>query len=166
VLQLFVPEGPVAGDAPFHEWVTSGAVSFRRTEGAPVPLGEVPRAVFSEALRDVDLFVSVAGRDQAGQPPGGAQLETRREVLRTVLPKLPVKAQSELADASLLLQRGSERYKLDLATGDAASVPDERPVHIPPELLAQAARRGERMLPFLGDDTLSRIVAESLVIGG
>ena len=40
---------------------TTDHVRFVRiADGEPVPLRDVPRSSFSEALRDVDLFVSVS----------------------------------------------------------------------------------------------------------
>ena len=60
---------------------TTGQVRFIRTrDGEPVPLRDLPAIVFSEALRDVDLFVSVSSvgadrnwqdRGRAGGAPGG-----------------------------------------------------------------------------------------------
>src|SRR3712207_4616448 len=44
----------------------------------PVPLRDVPPVAFSEAMRDVDLFVGVAGR---GADPNWEDWETRRLAL-------------------------------------------------------------------------------------
>ena len=72
---------------------TTGQVRFIRIgDGEPVPLREVPAIVFSEAMRDVDLFVSVssvgadrnwqdrgrAGGAPAASTPTGASTRTRR----------------------------------------------------------------------------------------
>lgn len=52
-----------ASDAGIHLYVTSDRVAFHHgDERATRALVEVPRHVFSEAMRDVDLFVGVATR--------------------------------------------------------------------------------------------------------
>jgi hypothetical protein len=54
------PEAPVS-DRDVFLFVTADIVRFRR-EGEPIGLDEVPPRLFSEALRDVALFVGVAGQ--------------------------------------------------------------------------------------------------------
>ncbi len=91
----------------------------------PLPLDEIPPLVFSEVMRDVDLFVGVAsvGNDpnwSDGGPEGRYQAywqsysfgdlsstaKTRREVLARLLPRLKIAAQCSLTD-KLLVVKGS-----------------------------------------------------------
>lgn len=50
--------GPAAADLPH---LTTDQVCFRDLDGERLPLASVPEVVFSEVLRDVDLFVAGAG---------------------------------------------------------------------------------------------------------
>jgi hypothetical protein len=89
----------------------TGRVRFERREGdawPPVPLAEVPPLVFSEAMRDVDLFVSLtsigADPDWADHGPerygsywrefASAELtpsaQVRRAALERLIPRLTI----------------------------------------------------------------------------
>ncbi len=90
--------------------------AHRQADGQPLPLEEIPALVFSDIMRDVDLFVGVAsvGNDQAwsdGGPEGryrdywqsysfgdlGATAKTRKDVLTRLLPRLKLAGQCSLA---------------------------------------------------------------------
>jgi hypothetical protein len=109
-----------AGAGAFRAGLCStGRVWFFRTADrakTAVPLDEVPPLVFSEAMRDADLFVGVTSialdpnwADRGGDPhydcwlaaSFGALTATaavRRDVLAALLPKLKVAGRVELGD--------------------------------------------------------------------
>lgn len=61
-LSVEPPPGGPEGNG-IYPWVVSGSLRFVDEEGEALALGRVPPAVFSEVVRDVDLFVRVAGFD-------------------------------------------------------------------------------------------------------
>ena len=80
---------------------------YRRHEGDPMPLANVPPLVFSEVLRDVDLFVGVAsvGNDpnwtdggptatigNTGRAIPSANCRRPRKRVRRVLERIAVRA--------------------------------------------------------------------------
>src|SRR5205823_2781947 len=106
----------------------------QQNENAPLTLEQVPPLVFSEILRDVDLFVGVAsvGNDPTWQDggPGGRfrqywhdysfgelseTAKTRKAVLETLLPRLTKLKGRWTLEEKFLIVRGSMRtYKIHL----------------------------------------------------
>ena len=110
----------------------------------PVPLVDVPRLAFTEAMRDVDLFVGVCSvgndptwRDQAAARDHldywsefafgelGARAEVRRDVLERLLPKLRLRDVATV-EGRYLVVRGSRRtYKIHLGSANILMEPDD-----------------------------------------
>ncbi|MDO6142286.1 DUF4132 domain-containing protein [Paenarthrobacter aurescens] len=106
-------------------------------------LEEVPRAVFSEAMRDVDLFTAVAaiGPDPgwADHPNGNVRdywgashkaalsesAQTRREYLSEILPRTILSQCSRLSDRHLIVQGKHRSYKIHLGSGNILMDPDD-----------------------------------------
>lgn len=144
---------------------------------APVPLAEVPELVFSEAMRDVDLFVSVtsiAADPQwadRGEDPSfaywreysvGDLTETavvRGEALARLVPKLKIAPRLELAGRYLRVQGRLNRYKIHIGSGNVLIEPDDRYLCIVP-----ARRWATVMLPFDGDQLLSIILSKAVLL--
>lgn len=116
-------------------------VRFERRSGTPprarwdrAPLAEVPELVFSEAMRDVDLFVGVTSvandprwTDRGderyvdywhdigfGELTESAQL--RRDALARLLPRTKIADQVELTDRFLLVRGVLHEYKIHLGS--------------------------------------------------
>lgn len=149
--------------------------------GAPVPLDSIPPIVFSEVLRDVDLFVGVASigadPDWVERPDApfntywrGAALgeigiagETRREVLERLLPRLAIANRCRIAGRFLHVQGNLWSYNIHLGSGSVLRAPDDRflcivrgrPSITEAELPA---------LPFEGDAMLSLILSKALLL--
>jgi hypothetical protein len=144
---------------------------------APVPLAEVPGLVFSEAMRDVDLVVSVtsiavdplwAARDddphfgywQQHTTGGLTQVsEVRREALARLLPKLKIGPQLELTDRHLRVNGTLNTYKIHIGSGGVQIEPDDRYLCIVP-----VSTRTSVMLPFDDDRVLSIIVSKAVLL--
>lgn len=163
-------------------YVRTGTVRFRR-DGRPVPLDEVPPLALSEVLRDVDLFVSVAGI--AADPtwpdaaPGGwaerwheqafAELsplgERRREVLERVLPGLPIADRVSL-DSRFLIVRGRRgTYRIHLGSAGVLMEPGSRAICIVPAGGGSLpGEPGHLWLPFEGDTTLALVLSKALLL--
>ena len=157
---------------------SSDRVSFHRTGDrarVPVPLQEVPVLVFSEAMRDVDLFISVAsiGLDPHWADHGenayleywqefsfGELTETslvRRDALARLLPKLKIASRLELTERFLRVRGRLNSYKIHLGSAGILIEPDDRYLCIVP-----AAGRTAVMLPF--DEVLNLIVSKALLL--
>lgn len=159
--------------------VTTDQVRFLDDRHEPVSLRDVPALVFSEVMRDVDLFVGVASvgndptwRDQ-GPPTGhgywqayafgelGASAETRRDVLAALIPKLKVKDRLTL-DGRFLVVRGDLRtYKIHLGSGNILMEPNDQYLCIVPD---RSTRAPDLVLPFEGDGGLSIVLSKALLL--
>ncbi|MEU7909065.1 DUF4132 domain-containing protein [Actinoplanes sp. NPDC049118] len=175
----------------FHDWVESSTwdlpycatdqVRFARRDGrrwAITPLAEVPPLVFSEAMRDVDLFVGVTsiaadddwqdrGEDRfddyrrraafAGLTPGG---EMRRDALARLLPSLVIGPRCELQDRFLRVQGRLGAYRIHLGSANILMEPDDAYLCIVPD----RARARKVALPFDDDPVLSVILSKAIML--
>jgi hypothetical protein len=163
----------VATDFVRFKWLGSGQA---------VRLADVPPRVFSEVMRDVDLFVSVAsvGNNpewQDGGPDGlyrtywwsygfGELAESgrsRRDVLERLLPRLRIAEVCELQERFLRVQGKLRAYRIHLGSGNILMEPNDEYLCIVPETRAELA--GERVfLPFEGDRTLAIILSKAFML--
>ncbi|MGW2744102.1 DUF4132 domain-containing protein [Streptomyces sp. NPDC001450] len=172
----------------FHRWAdwagndelaSTGQVRFdRRMQGAwrEAPLAHVPPLVFSEAMRDVDLFVGVTsiaadpdwtdggpGRtywERAGFAELTESAEARRDVLERILPRLKIADRCTL-DGRFLVVRGEVRtYKIHLGSANILMEPDDSYLCIVP---AGRSGDGKVYLPF-EDDRLSLILSKAFLL--
>ncbi|MEU8251367.1 DUF4132 domain-containing protein [Nonomuraea sp. NPDC048916] len=146
----------------------------------PLPLDQIPPLVFSEIMRDVDLFVGVAsvGNDPTWQDggPGGrfqdywtsygfgelsATARTRHDLLARLLPRLAVADRCSL-DGRFLYVRGDLRtYKIHLGSGNILMTPGDQYLCIVPK---QAPEPGPVFLPFEGDRVLAVILSKAMML--
>jgi hypothetical protein len=162
--------------------VSSDQVRFTDRAGAPLPLDRVPPLVFSEVMRDVDLFVGVASiaADPAWQDGGdddrfraywqqasfgelSAPAQTRRAVLEKLLPRLKIADRCSIADHFLVVRGNLRAYRIHLGSGNILMEPDRQYLCIVPDHSAKAAR-GDLFLPFEGDPTLSLILSKAFLL--
>jgi hypothetical protein len=157
---------------------------YREADGQPLPLEEVPALVFSEIMRDVDLFVGVAsvGNDPTwndGGPEGqyrdywqtysfgdlSATAQTRKEVLQRLVPRLKIASQCSFADKFLVVKGNLRSYKVHLGSGNILMEPNDQYLCIVPDRGGAAAKSGEKVfLPFEGDSTLSIILSKAFLL--
>ncbi|WP_159038091.1 DUF4132 domain-containing protein [Streptomyces sp. WM6386] len=140
------------------------------------PLAEVPPPVFSEAMRDVDLFVGVtsiaADPDWTAEGParayweraGFADLtetaEARRDALQRILPRLKIADRCTL-DGRFLVVRGDLRtYRIHLGSANILMEPDHSYLCIVP---ARGKAGGRVFLPF-EDDRLTLILSKAFLL--
>jgi hypothetical protein len=155
--------------------------SGRREADEPLPLETVPPLVFSEIMRDVDLFVGVAsvGNDPnwADGGPGGqyrdywqsysfgelsATAQTRKALLQRLLARLKIADRCTLADRFLVVRGSIRTYKIHLGSGNILMAPNDQYLCIVPK---QAVAAGERvLLPFEGDATLSIVLSKAFLL--
>jgi hypothetical protein len=146
--------------------------------GDPIPLAEVPSRVFSELMRDVDLFVGVSSiaADPEWVDQGdrhlrywreysfgelSASAQTRREVLRELISQLKIADRLELDDRYLRVRGDLREYKIHLGSANILMEPNDEYLCIVPE-------RGKRVrnvfLPFEDDMRLSVILSKAFLL--
>ena len=150
----------------------------------PVVLEEIPPLVFSEVMRDVDLFVGVAsvGNDpnwSDGGPEGrfrdywtsysfgdlSETSKTRKQVLQRLIPRLKIADRCRLTERFLVVQGDVRRYKIHLGSGNILMEPNDQYLCIVP---ARGAANGglasKVFLPFEGDGTLAIILSKAFLL--
>jgi len=161
---------------------TGGGYDYGRNADQPLPLDQIPPLVFSEIMRDVDLFVSVAsvGNDPNwfDGGPGGRHLtywqdysfgnltesaKTRRSVLELLLPRLKIAARCRLDERFLVVRGDIRTYKIHLGSGNILMEPNDQYLCIVPKSAASMGK--ERIfLPFEGDQILSIILSKAFLL--
>ena len=156
---------------------------YRAGDHAPVALADVPPLVFSEVMRDVDLFVGVAsvGNDPAWTDNGlfGQHREswdrfafgdlfpsalTRKAVLERIVPRLKIAGRCSFADRFLIVKGDLRTYKIHLGSSNILMEPDNQYLCVVPSQGAGAKTLGRVSLPFDGDSTLSIILSKALLL--
>ncbi|GAA0957474.1 DUF4132 domain-containing protein [Virgisporangium aurantiacum] len=153
----------------------------RNPVGDPVPLVDIPPLVFSEVMRDVDLFVGVAsvGNDptwQDGGPRGrhreywaeyafgelGATAQTRRELLERLVPRLAIADRATVSGRFLEVRGTMRTYRIHLGSGNILMSPNDQYLCIVPKQTPD--RAGPVFLPFDGDRVLALILSKALLL--
>jgi hypothetical protein len=149
----------------------------------PLPLERVPPLVFSEIMRDVDLFVGVGsvGNDPnwADGGPGGqyrdywqsysfgelsSTAQTRRTLLERLIPRLKIKDQCSFTDRFLVVRGSKRTYKIHLGSGNILMEPNDQYLCIVPKQTVSTAGSERVQLPFEGDGTLSIILSKAFLL--
>ncbi|WP_316742621.1 DUF4132 domain-containing protein [Streptomyces sp. MK7] len=177
------PAADDGGYAPEH--AATDQVRFERRNGRrwrEVPLAEVPPLVFSEAMRDVDLFVGVTsiaadpdwtdrGEDRytaywrtATFGALTASAEARREALERILPRLRIADRCSLDGRFLVVRGDLGTYRIHLGSANILMEPDDAYLCIVPSRGKGAGRGdGKVFLPF-EDDRLSLILSKAFLL--
>jgi hypothetical protein len=148
----------------------------------PLPLEEIPPLVFSEVMRDVDLFVGVAsvGNDptwQDGGPEGryrdywqsysfgelSGTAATRKQVLERLVPRLKIADRCSISDRFLIVRGDKRTYKIHLGSGNILMEPNDQYLCIVPDSRSRS-KENDLFLPFEGDGTLSIIISKAFLL--
>ncbi len=152
----------------------------RRVGGAwrTVQLADVPTIILSEALRDVDLFVSVTsiaadprwadrGDDlyvdywrEASFAELTATAQTRRSALERIIPRTKLADRCELTDRYLVVRGQLHTYKVHLGSANILMEPGNTYLCIVP---ARREPHEEVFLPF-ADDRLALILSKAFLL--
>lgn len=168
-------------DAGIALYLATDQVRFFDARHQSVELDEVPPIVFSEALRDVDLFVAVTSvaNDPGwtdGGPEGrnagywhkwafgdlGQSAQTRRELIAMIAPKLSIADKLEVTDKFLVVAGRKQRYAIHFGSGNIQTRPGNRYLCIVPD--RSPAETAGIKLPFTGDGLLSTILAKAFLL--
>jgi hypothetical protein len=149
----------------------------------PLLLEDIPPLVFSEIMRDVDMFVGVAS---VGNDPnwldGGAQVryrdywhsysfgeltessKTRKQVLHTLLPRLKIAERCTLTDKFLVVRGDIRIYKIHLGSGNILMEPNDQYLCIVPSRGSGELGKDKLFIPFEGDQTLAIILSKAFLL--
>ncbi|MBC8083562.1 MAG: DUF4132 domain-containing protein [Hymenobacter sp.] len=171
-------------DTGIWHYVSTDQVRFTRLDGSdPLPLPEIPPLVFSEVMRDVDLFVGVASvandpawRDNGGLPQYrnywesysfgelGEVAKNRKLALERLVPRLKISKVSEIRDKFLVVKGKVRTYKIHLGSGNILMEPNDQYLCIVPDRSAKTIGTTDVFLPFEGDAVLSIILSKALLL--
>lgn len=168
-----------ANEMGIFNYITTDQIRFTRNN-QPIILQDVPAMVFTEIMRDVDLFVGVTslGNDPAWQDGGDAFMNTywreysfkdltesaliRKEVLQSLIPKLKIASQCSF-DKKFLIVNGKVRtYKIHMGSGNILMEPNDQYLCIVPD--GTKRTKENLFLPFEGDNLLSIILSKALLL--
>ncbi|TKK83780.1 DUF4132 domain-containing protein [Herbidospora galbida] len=162
-------------------YAQTSVVRFHRRAGSSweeAPLTEVPPLVFSEAMRDADLFVGVssimsepewAEREQGElrhywETNSFAELsssaEVRRDALARLLPRLTIADRCTLAGRFLVVRGDLRTYKIHLGSANILMEPNDAYLCI----VAKTTASGGLFLPFEEDGRLSLILSKAFLL--
>ena len=150
---LILPGGNEGtSESGIYLYLSTDQVRFCDLTGTPRLLSEVPALVFSEAMRDVDLFVGVCsvGNDPEWRDQGQSEqfsvywyqyafgdlsvsAKTRREVLERLLPRLKIASQCTLKDKFLIVRGSLRTYKIHLGSSNILMEPNDHYLCIVPD---------------------------------
>ncbi|MFJ8357817.1 DUF4132 domain-containing protein [Streptomyces sp. NPDC093984] len=163
------------------QYAATDQVRFERRDGRrwrEVPLADVPQVVFSEAMRDVDLFVGVTSiaADPDWTDRGDdryaaywrtatfgaltASAQVRREALERILPRLKIADRCSLDGRFLVVRGDLGRYKIHLGSTNILMEPHDAYLCIVP---SRGKGDGKVFLPF-EDERLSLILSKALLL--
>ena len=169
-------------DEFYAEVLTTEQMFFRDKDGNRQPIENVPPRVFSEVMRDIDLFVSVAsvgaepawmdrfadqevwryGDDYAGRSltPAG---ESRRDVLARLLPAFAIAERCTIEDRYLRVRGDLAEYRIHLGSATIKMEPDDQYLCIVP---ASPGKRHSGYARWLLDEdhVLSMIVSKAMLL--
>jgi Domain of unknown function (DUF4132) len=173
------------GGSGVYALISTDQVRFISPEREPIPVADVPPLLFSELMRDVDLFVGVAsvGNDPNwvdGGPQGRFQAywtdyafgslsetgKTRAAVLAMLLPQLAIARQCTLEERFLVVNGKLRTYRIHLGSANIQMEPNNQYLCIVPGR-GQSDRSkpaDELVLPFEGDTVLSIILSKAFLL--
>ncbi|GAA3594628.1 DUF4132 domain-containing protein [Flavivirga amylovorans] len=166
-----------ANDMGIFNYLQTDQVRFY-DENNQVNMIDVPAIVFSEAMRDVDLFVGVTSigadpnwRDGGEERYHGywssfsfGELATsgleRKALLENLIPKLQIKEQCSFEGNFLVVIGKLRIYKIHMGSGNILMKPNDQYLCI----VADRKKEANVFLPFEGDSTLSTILSKAFML--
>jgi hypothetical protein len=162
----------------FHHLSTDRA-RFTSLAGEPTALEDIDPILFSELMRDVDLFVGVAGigTDPAWRVGDNIAFDeywshtafgelteagkSRHAVLADILPGLAIASRCRLYDRHLVVEGKLRSYRIHLGSENVQMEPNSQYLCI---VADRPNARGHIRLPFEGDDTPSVILSKAFLL--
>lgn len=164
-------------------YVSTDQVRFLGLESDNVlDLVNIPVIVFSEVMRDVDLFVGVASvgndpnwRDNGGLPAYQTYWQsysfgdlselakTRKAILERLIPRLKIKDVTEVKDKFVVVKGKLRTYKIHIGSTNILMEPNDQYLCIVPNQHKKDLT-DKVFLPFEGDSGLSIILSKAVLL--
>lgn len=171
-------------DAGIWLYVATDQVKFKDETGNTMDLIDVPKIVFSEIMRDVDLFVGVCsvGNDPEWQDNSGNRqnhrdywqsysfgdlteiAKTRKSILERLLPRLKkIRDKAEIKGKFLIVKGELRTYKIHIGSGNILMEPNDQYLCIVPSRSA-GNTTDKLFIPFEGDKGLSIVLSKAFLL--
>jgi hypothetical protein len=170
-------------DTGIWNYVATDQVRFVNTvTNEPEELVNIPAIIFSEVMRDVDLFVGVAsvGNDPSWNDSGGIPAhrdywqsysfgeltelaKTRKEILEGLVPRLKISSVSTVKDKFLIVKGKKRTYKIHIGSTNILMEPNDQYLCIVPDR-SKKDTTGNLFLPFEGDSGLAVILSKAFLL--
>ena len=179
-----LPDDESYNDAGIWQYVATDQVKFCDEKEEVMDLVDVPKIIFSEIMRDVDLFVGVAsvGNDPNWMDNNGERenyrnywesysfgdlteiAKTRKEVLQGLLPRLKKIRDKARIEGKFLIVKGTVRtYKIHIGSGNILMEPNDQYLCIVPSRSADKST-SKLFIPFEGDRGLSIVLSKAFLL--
>jgi len=174
-------EGFESSPSGIFNFVTTDALHFYKPQRGAIPLEDVPPLLFSELLRDVDLFVGVCSiginpnpQDMALNTLVGTYLrnslvdeltasaQIRRDVLSSIISRLAIAPRCRIEGRYLVVKGELRTYHIHLGSGNILMSPNNQYLCIVPDKKAQST--DGIFIPFEGDPMLALILSKALLL--
>ncbi len=164
-------------------YIATDQVKFLDANQETIDLVQVPKIVFSEIMRDVDLFVGVAsvGNDPQWIDNNGERqnnrnywhsysfgdlteiAKTRKTILESLLPRLTKISDIASIVGKFLIIKGKLRtYKIHIGSGNILMEPNDQYLCIVPSRSANTTSK--LFIPFEGDRGLSIVLSKAFLL--
>jgi hypothetical protein len=170
-------------DTGIWNYVSTDQVRFMSTEtNEAKELVDIHPLVFSEVMRDVDLFVGVAsvGNDPSWNDRGELRTynqywqsysfgdlselaKNRKEILTGLLPRLKIRDVAEIKDKFVVVKGKLRTYKIHIGSTNILMEPNDQYLCIVPDRNAKDHTENV-FLPFAGDNGLSVIISKAFLL--
>ena len=142
------------------EGLTLEEVVFtKRGEWKELPLDSIPASLFSEAMRDLDLVVSVAHRGGVSPEATASTVEMRATLLRETCELLGL-GNVEVKGSHAIIQGTLGQYSVHLGSASTMLLPGT----YLPIVAVHSQHRGRLFLPFADDDPRSAEVMSKVLM--
>ncbi|MCB1642107.1 MAG: DUF4132 domain-containing protein [Xanthomonadales bacterium] len=142
------------------EAVTADEIHFHRG-GQRLPIAEVPPLAFSEAMRDADLVVSVAGIAEDGAYWSAEVSRHRRELLQELAQMLGLQKKLRFEDNFVLFSGKLASYRIHLGSGVIHIMPGSYLCIVP---APDTKTTGKLYLPFADTDRKTSEIMSKLLL--
>lgn len=143
-------------------------------EMSPLPLVEIPSKVFSEVMRDLDLFASVANaildpdfvRDNAHSLKRNSEFisgEARRDILATIISSIGLSEKVSVRPDHLHVRGTLREYTINYNSSSILMSPNSQHLCIVADRKVAAAV-DKVFLPFDGDTIMSLILSKAMLL--
>ncbi len=164
-----------------YRYLATDQVRFYNASAEVIPIADVPAVVFSEVMRDIDLFVGVTS---IGNDPdwldGGADNQRfnhywndyafgelnvsakfRKAALEMIIPKMRIADKCTFTEKYLIVKGSLRTYKIHFGSGNILMDPGDQYLCIVPK----PQKLSEQVfLPFEGDMRLSVILSKAIML--